>query len=334
MDSFWAGEHQKFSFDLQTKVKEYQTLYYMEIKAEPDFTHHSEQLSVNGVNVISIQDGKGIIRNENGENETKHSSNRLALMSTEDDGNKPITQALLEFIKNWEFYTFDPSFIRQESVMRFSTAEKKIRDFPKLDKWGSNLVEVLWGLYNNSSESFRNVSEYLRASTNREIGYRQERLQQPNSLINQIKQVVNDHRFAGKVFLVEAVRELEAWLLIDCIGIFCYYATKRAQFRENCRSKVLADPSLKRLVNRYQKGDTETIVEPVSDGKGVKEYLIEFSERVLKQLNSNLTSRNIDREKYHETRSPEVAEHIELNRETLRRNKSLKKLGDVIAQVQ
>lgn len=169
MDSFWAGEHQKFSFDLQTKVKEYQTLYYLEIKAEPDFTHHSEQLSVNGVNVISIQDGKGVIRNENGENETKHNSNRLALMSTEDDGHKPITQALLEFIRNWEFYTFDPSFIRQESVMRFSTAEKKIRDFPKLDKWGSNLVEVLWGLYNNSSESFRNVSEYLRASTNREI---------------------------------------------------------------------------------------------------------------------------------------------------------------------
>lgn len=136
----------------------------------------------------------------------------------------------------------------------------------------------------------------------------QERLQQPNSLINQIKQVVNDHRFAGKVFLVEAVRELEAWLLIDCIGIFCYYATKRAQFRENCRSKVLADPSLNRLVNRYQKGDTETIVEPVSGGKGAKEHLVEFSERVLKQLNPNLTSRNIDREKYYETRSPEVVD--------------------------
>lgn len=37
-----------------------------------------------------------------------------------------------------------------------------------------------------------------------------ERLQQPNSLINQIKQIVNDPNFAGKVFLVEAIQELEA----------------------------------------------------------------------------------------------------------------------------
>ncbi len=157
-------------------------------------------------------------------------------------------------------------------------------------------------------------------------------LQQPNSRINQIKRVVNDSRFAGKVFLVEAVRELEAWLLIDCIGIFCYYATKRAQYRENCRSKVSADPSLKRLINSYQKGDTEKIVEAVSGGKGAKEHLIELSESVLEQLNPKLKLRNIDREKYHETRSPEVAEHIVIDKDTLQRNNSLKKLGDVIAK--
>ena len=162
----------------------------------------------------------------------------------------------------------------------------------------------------------------------------QKRLQEPNSLINQIKRVVNENRFAGKVFLVEAVRELEAWFLIDCIGIFCYYATKRAQYRENCRSKVSANQHFKRLTNRYQKGNTENIVEAEQGGRGAKEYLTEFSERVLRVLNPNLTQRNIDREKYHETRSPEVAEYIEITRETLRRNNSLKKLGDVMAQFQ
>lgn len=163
---------------------------------------------------------------------------------------------------------------------------------------------------------------------------RHKRLQQPNSLINQSKQIVNNPNFAGKVFLVEAIQELEAWLLIDCIGIFCYFASKRAQFRENCRDKVLANPSLKRFVSNNQKGDTEKIVEAVSGGKGAKEHLTEFSEKVLEQLNPSLTERNIDREKYHETRSPEVAEYIEINKETLRRNNSLKKLGDVIAQFQ
>lgn len=161
-----------------------------------------------------------------------------------------------------------------------------------------------------------------------------ERSQQPNSLKNQSRRIVNDRQFSGKVFLVEAIQELEAWLLIDCLGIFCYYATKRAQFRENCRDKVLANPSLKRFVSNNQKSDTEKIVEAVSGGKGAKEHLTEFSEKVLEQLNPSLTERNIDREKYQETRSPEVAEYIEINDETLRRNDSLKKLGDVIAQFQ
>ena len=161
-----------------------------------------------------------------------------------------------------------------------------------------------------------------------------QRLQNPNSLINQIKQIVNDRRFAGKVFLMEAIQELEAWLLIDCLGIFCYFATKRAQYRNNCRDKVSANPSLKRLVNSYQKGNTETIVESAIGGKGAKEYLIEFSEKILSELNPNIPLKNINREKYRETLSPEVAEHIVIDRETLQRNNSLKKLGDVITRFQ
>ncbi len=159
-----------------------------------------------------------------------------------------------------------------------------------------------------------------------------QRLQQPDSLLNQIKQIVNDPNFAGKVFLVEAIQELEAWLLIDCLGIFCYFATKRAQYRNNCRDKVSANPSLKRLVDRYQRGNTETIIESVRGGKGAKEYLIEFSEKILSELNPNIPPKNIRREKYREALSPEVAEHIVINREILRRNNSLKKLGDVIGQ--
>ncbi len=163
---------------------------------------------------------------------------------------------------------------------------------------------------------------------------RHQRLKQPNSLINQAKQIINDPLFDGKVFLVEVVPELEAWLLIDCLGIFCYYATKRAQFKENCRSKVSAKQPFKRLVDRYQRGDTKTIVEPEAGGKGAKEYLVEFSGRVLQELNPKIPRRNVESERYNEAVSPEVAEHIVINEETLSRNKSLKKLGDVIAQFQ
>ena len=157
--------------------------------------------------------------------------------------------------------------------------------------------------------------------------------QNPNSLINRIKQIINDPNFAGKVFLVEAIQELEAWLLIDCLGIFCYFATKRAQYRDNCRDKVSANPAFKRLVNRYQKGDTEKIVEAERGGKGAKEYLEEFSEKILLALNPNIPAKNIDRERYSERLSPEVAEHIVIDKETLQRNNSLKKLCDVIGSL-
>lgn len=121
-----------------------------------------------------------------------------------------------------------------------------------------------------------------------------QRLQNSNSLINQIRQIEKDSNFVGKVFLVEAIHELEAWLLIDCIGVFCYFATKRAQhYRNNCRGKVLANISIRNLVNSYQKGDTEEIVGTGTDGKGAKEYLIELSEKILSKLNPKLSENDI-----------------------------------------
>ena len=171
-DIFWTGEIQKFSFDLQVKVKEYQTLYHLEIKADPDFTYHAEQLFVNDVNVISIQDGKGVVRDENNKNEIPYNSNKLALGSAGNYGNKPITNVFAEFIKEWRIYDFDTGFIRQESDMRFSSAETEVRECSELNDAGENLVEVLWNWYKNSPESFQNVSDSLAADTNREIDYR------------------------------------------------------------------------------------------------------------------------------------------------------------------
>ena len=159
-----------------------------------------------------------------------------------------------------------------------------------------------------------------------------QRRQEPNSLINQIEAVINERSLAGKVFLVLAVQELEAWLLIDCLGIFCYFASQRAQYRENCRHKVSRNRPLSRLIDRYQRGNTEAIVEVEVGGRGPKEYLVEFSEEVLLKLNPNMPNRNITGQRYHEAISPEVAAHVDINQLTLRCNNSLRKLGDVLAR--
>ena len=170
MDSLWTSEAQKISFHLQTKVKENQTLYHLELKANPNFSFLDEQLLVNELNVISIQGGQGIVQDEQGENETTYNSNKLALGSAGNYGNKPITRALTEFIKEWEFYDFMPNFIRG-NLSSFSPAEKEFREFPKLDTYGIDLPKVLWNWHKNSPESFRNISDAIAASTNREIDY-------------------------------------------------------------------------------------------------------------------------------------------------------------------
>ena len=161
-----------------------------------------------------------------------------------------------------------------------------------------------------------------------------QRQQEPNSLINQITRVVRDRRFTGKVFLAQAVQELEAWLLIDCLGIFCYFASKVSQYRENCRDRVSANQSFMRLVSSYQKGDTKKIVEAEIGGRGAKEYLIEFSKKILPALNPNKTPKNVTREQYRENLSPEVAEHVLIDRHTLGRNNSLRKLGTILSKFQ
>ena len=160
-----------------------------------------------------------------------------------------------------------------------------------------------------------------------------QRRQESNSLINQIERIIGDPSFAGKVFFAPAIQELEAWLLIDCLGIFCYFAGQRAQYRSNCRDKVSENQSFVRLLRNYQKGNTEYIIETEMGGDGPKEYLEEFSKLVLRALNPSMPSKNISREKYHERIAPGVAEHVVINKETLRRNNSLRKLGNVLGCV-
>ncbi len=154
---------------------------------------------------------------------------------------------------------------------------------------------------------------------------------QQDSLLNQIERIKGDSGLAGKVFFAPAIQEVESWLLIDCLGIFCYFASKRPRFRENCREKVSTNQPFSRMVTRHQKGDTQNIVEAQVGGRGAKEFLIDFSEQILLGLNPNLSHRNIRRERYREKMSPDIARLVVVDRETLRRNNSLRQLGDLLA---
>ena len=86
------------------------------------------------------------------------------------------------------------------------------------------------------------------------------------------------------------------------------------------------------MIRRYQRGNTEHIVETEVGGKGPKEYLEDFSEQILRALNPNIPQKNINRNRYHERVSPDLAKYIVIDRETLQRNNSLRELANILVQ--
>jgi hypothetical protein len=156
-----------------------------------------------------------------------------------------------------------------------------------------------------------------------------ERRKEPYSYVSQIERITNSDKFRNKVFLAMAVQELEAWLLTDCVGVCCYFVKTRYT-KEECREKIATNEGFLATITKYQKGNTELIVEPLKGGRGAKEHLVKFSEEVLKTLNPKMKHRNIDANKYREALSPEIADHIEISKDSLQRNKSLLRFGELL----
>ncbi|MDJ0845790.1 MAG: hypothetical protein QNJ08_16320 [Crocosphaera sp.] len=143
-----------------------------------------------------------------------------------------------------------------------------------------------------------------------------QRRQQPNSLINRVESIVNQSD--GKAILVLIEQELESWLLIDCLGICCYY-TKNNGTRKKKKWIEFA--------NNHQKGKTEDIIEAEAGGKGAKEELEKLSKVINRTINPKLKDKDLKRKKYTESESPDIMRYIEINKETIKRNDSLKEFA-------
>ena len=138
------------------------------------------------------------------------------------------------------------------------------------------------------------------------------RLQEPNSLINRINRVVAQSK--GKALLILIRQELEAWLLVDCLGICCYF-TKNQQTRSN--------PQWVKFAKKNQKGKTDLIIEAESGGKNAKEDLEDLSKLILKRINPDLKPKDLKKLQYQENYSDKIAKELEINHQTIARNDSL-----------
>ncbi|MDD1429439.1 AAA family ATPase, partial [Dolichospermum sp. ST_sed9] len=77
-----------------------------------------EYLLVNGIEVINIINGEGIVKDENDKNYQPYQSSEgdgLALTDAGKYGHKPFTKKLASYIKDWKFYDVDPDSIRTYS---------------------------------------------------------------------------------------------------------------------------------------------------------------------------------------------------------------------------
>ena len=170
---FWGGETSRITFQSEANVKETLTEYELLLKVEEVLVEYglilkasvdnpfvAERLSVNDIPVISIQNGQGIVQDEDGTNQTKYMSNRLALESAGDYGNKPITSTLTNFIKQWKFYDFRQDTIRLYLENIGLSPLDKLKDsrpMPGMSDSGSTLSALLSYWYENDRKRFYSV---------------------------------------------------------------------------------------------------------------------------------------------------------------------------------
>ena len=172
----WAGEAGHIAFEAYAKIEETPAAYELVLKADAEDPFDSEHLLINDEEIISIKGGEGVVRDEDGKNKTTYKSKTLALKSAGDYGNKPVTGALTDFIKEWEFYDFQPRRMRGpiSRIDRLILDEsEESNESPQLDDDGSILSGVLSFWHENEIERFESVSEALADSTNIRIGYRE-----------------------------------------------------------------------------------------------------------------------------------------------------------------
>ena len=149
-----------------------------------------------------------------------------------------------------------------------------------------------------------------------------QRKKEPNSHINKITAVIN--KIPNKVKLLYIHKEIEAWLLVDCLGICCYFKNDEA-IRQN--------KEWIRFAKNHQLGKTDLITEAERGGSNAKEHLVKFSRQIIKKIKPKLTKQGIAREEYTEDMSKLVIQFVHINQETINRNDSLKEFADLLYKI-
>ncbi|MDM8529132.1 AAA family ATPase [Anaerolineales bacterium HSG24] len=172
----WAGTTLNVGFHIKVNVAGTPTVYNLELSggAKTGNKVILEELAVGkeSIKVISIKNGQGEVRDEDNKNETSYRSKKLALKSAGDYGNKPITNMLTDFIRDWEFYDFQPKIMRggdlfSQIIARsdLMTSIEDLQHEPRLDDDGTTLKHILSYWSEHDKERFQAVNDELQKCT-------------------------------------------------------------------------------------------------------------------------------------------------------------------------
>lgn len=165
--SIWAGGADTIAFKIYLHTSKKKASYEVEVQPRTETRIFKEELIVGKVKVISVEKGKGQVKDENNQNPVSfRSSTKLALSSAGDYGDKPITNAITEFIQYWEFYNFDPNFMRSADDVPPDSVYLDTSLIAFIDADGSWLREILANWYQNDRERFDQINEAIKNSTN------------------------------------------------------------------------------------------------------------------------------------------------------------------------
>ncbi len=164
---FWAGTATTGRIDLAIvgQIDNASVTYHIGLQSHSDKPIDIEELTVNNIKVIAVEQGKGVIRDEDNNNPIKYSSQKLALKSAGDYGErKTVTTNFLNFIKGWELFNFDPDVMRGgiSSIIAEKNFDSPIQ---QLDPRGFLLNTLLWSWHQEQREHFEAVSDFLQGFT-------------------------------------------------------------------------------------------------------------------------------------------------------------------------
>lgn len=171
-ERLWAGGATSLMFELEANVAGKRATYKVKLDSQREHSIKAENLTIGEVEVISVQNGEGTVRDEDASNPTKYRSHKLALRSAGDYGDKPVTSALVEFIRGWEFYDFQPKKMRggrdiiaQIIIGKASGTSVESSESLSLNVDGSILANLLSYWHKNAPEQFQAVNQALESST-------------------------------------------------------------------------------------------------------------------------------------------------------------------------